>query len=79
MSALRYAWTNVRLRSLLALIVGISFATDPVFTLSPALAESVFHRATADAGVLVSAFGFGAIAGAALLSRSFQTWICVFI
>ena len=35
----------------------ISFATDPVYTLSPAFAHDVFRRATSDAGLLVSAFG----------------------
>jgi MFS family permease len=66
---LRYAWRNRRIRVLLGVTTAISFATDPVYTLSPAFAHDVFHRATSDAGLLVSAFGVGAILAAAATSR----------
>jgi MFS family permease len=67
--ALRVVWRNRRLRMLLAAIVAITIATEPVFTLSPAFAGDVFGRRAADAGLLVSAFGLGAILGAATLGR----------
>ncbi len=69
MEAVRHAWGDRRLRTLLAAVVAVSFATDPVFTLSPALAHLVFHRATSQAGLLVSAFGAGAIGSALVVTR----------
>jgi len=68
----RFAWRTHQVRWLLLTITAISFATDPVFTLSPALAESVFHRTASDAGLLVAAFGGGAIVAAFTLSRYFR-------
>lgn len=69
---LRFAWRTHQVRWLLLTITAISFATDPVFTLSPALAESVLHRTASDAGLLVAAFGGGAIVAAFTLSRYFR-------
>lgn len=69
---LRHAWNDHRLRALLLTVTAVSFATDPVFTLSPALAHQSFGRPASDAGLLVSAFGGGAIAAAVFLGRLFR-------
>jgi MFS family permease len=69
MEGVRLAWRTPRLRGLLLTVAAVTFATDPVFTLSPALAHEAFRRATSEAGLLVSAFGVGAIASAVVVGR----------
>jgi predicted MFS family arabinose efflux permease len=69
MEGVRYAWRSRELRMLLVSVAAVSVATDPVFTLSPALAQNVFHRSASQAGLLVSAFGAGAVASAVLVGR----------
>ncbi len=66
------AWRSPRLRLMLAAVAAISIASDPVITLAPAFARHVFHRRGADAGLLVAAFGAGAILSAVLLARWFR-------
>jgi MFS family permease len=68
---LRYAWRSRRIRSLLILVTAISVATDPVYTLAPTFARHVFGETAAQAGLLVSAFGAGAILAALLAGRLF--------
>jgi MFS family permease len=70
--ALRLSWRSPRLRVMLGAVAAVSIAADPVVTLSPAFAHDVFGRGAADAGLVVAAFGVGAIASAALLARAFR-------
>jgi len=70
--ALRVAWRSRRLRWMLGAVAAVSIAADPVVTLTPAFARTVFHRPGADAGLVVAAFGLGAIVSAALLVRAFR-------
>jgi MFS family permease len=69
---LRVAWRNPRLRLMLGAIAAISIAADPVVTLSPAFARTVFGRSGADAGLVVAAFGIGAIVCAVAFGRVFR-------
>jgi MFS family permease len=69
---LRVAWRSPRLRLMLAAIAATSIAADPVVTLSPAFARSIFDRTGADAGLVVAAFGIGAIACAVVFGRAFR-------
>jgi MFS family permease len=59
---LRYAWTNVRIRSMLLAMVAVSISLDPITTLSPALARA-YGLSTGSAGWIVSAWGAGAVLG----------------
>jgi len=70
--AMAVAWRDRRLRLMLVSVAAVSIAADPVVTLSPAFAEDVFGRADADAGLIVAAFGIGAIACALLFVRLFR-------
>jgi MFS family permease len=66
---LSVAWRNREIRLMLFAVAAVSFASDPVVTLGPAFARDVFGRPASDAGLIVAAFGIGAIASALLLSR----------
>jgi predicted MFS family arabinose efflux permease len=66
------AWRNPRLRLMLAAIAATSIAADPVVTLSPAFARTIFERSGADAGLVVAAFGIGAIVCAVAFGRLFR-------
>jgi MFS family permease len=70
--ALRLSWRSPRLRMMLVAVAAVSIAADPVVTLSPAFARDVFDRSTSDAGLVVAAFGIGAIASVAFLARAFR-------
>ncbi|MDP9340948.1 MAG: MFS transporter [Actinomycetota bacterium] len=67
------AWRSPSLRMMLAAVAAVSIASDPVATLGPAFARQVFHRRGADAGLIVAAFGVGAILAAVLLGRWFRS------
>jgi MFS family permease len=70
--AMSMAWRSPRLRMMLFAVAAVSIASDPVVTLGPTFARDVFHRRGADAGLVVAAFGVGAILAAVLLARWFR-------
>lgn len=70
--AVAHAWHDRRLRFLLIAVAAVSFATDPIYTLSPTFARDVFGRPASNAGMLVAAFGGGAIAASFLAGRSLR-------
>jgi MFS family permease len=53
-----------RLGFLLLAVVALSLTSDPVNTLTPGFATELFHRSDTVAGVLVGAFGAGAVVAA---------------
>lgn len=55
---------DVRLMALLGVVASVSFALDPVTTLSPAFATRVFHHSDTLTGYLIGAFGSGAVIAA---------------
>lgn len=55
---------DMRLAALLGVVSSVSFAIDPVSTLAPAFATTVFHRADAASGYLIGALGTGAVIAA---------------
>jgi MFS family permease len=65
----RYAWRRPRIRLILLAVAAVAFASDPVVTLAPTFARHVFGRSGADAGLIVAAFGTGAILAALVFSR----------
>jgi MFS family permease len=62
--SLRLVRADLRLVALLAVVSSVSFALDPVTTLAPAFATQVFHRSDTLAGLLIGAFGAGAVIAA---------------
>jgi len=72
LEAVRIAWGSPRLRLMLGAVAAVSIASDPVVTLSPAFARDIFDRSGSDAGLVVAAFGIGAIASLAFLARAFR-------
>ena len=52
---------NRDLALLLATVAAVSVTMDPVNTLGPAYATKLFHRPDTMAGVLIGAFGLGAV------------------
>lgn len=71
--ALHYAWANKRIRSILAGVVTVSIAMDPVITLGPTFTTDYFNMSAASAGFLVSAFGIGAIMATFVATKGFRT------
>ena len=67
--ALAYAWRNPRIRMILAAVFVLALGIDPLITLAPAIVKQVFHRPSHDAGLLLAAFGFGAMSAAFLFVR----------
>jgi len=66
-SGLAYAWRDPAVRSLLLLVAAFNFAlTGPIAVGLPYLAETQYAGGAALFGVMVSAFGAGALAGAVL-------------
>lgn len=66
-SGLRYAWSDPAVRSLIFLVAAFNFAfTGPMQVGLPYLANSRYDGGPALLGVMFSAFGVGAVAGAAL-------------
>lgn len=70
--AVSHAWRDRRVRTMLLGVAAVAIAMDPVVTLSPTFAQHVFERRAADAGLLVAAFGTGAIVTALALHRAFR-------
>jgi MFS family permease len=66
----QYAWRNHEIRGLLGLTAAVNFAGAPAFVLAPVVADAVFGRGSQGLGILLGAFGLGAVVGtAALASR----------
>ncbi|HEX8904467.1 MAG TPA: MFS transporter [Longimicrobiaceae bacterium] len=59
--SLRLVRENRELALLLVTVAAVSITMDPVNTLGPVFATKVFHRADTMAGVLIGAFGCGAV------------------
>lgn len=71
---LNYAWGVVSIRNLLvllALTAGIGFQYQ---TLLPVYASVILHAGSGTYGLLVAAFGLGALAGAARLTQQLDRW-----
>jgi MFS family permease len=66
---LAYAWRNPRTLMILAAVLALSLAIDPMITLAPDIARNVFHRPRQDAGLFLAAFGFGSMCAAFLFVR----------
>ncbi len=64
--------TDVRLWAPIVIVAMASVATDPVATLTPVLAERVYGSADTYAGLLIGAFGFGAVMAAFVVIRRFE-------
>lgn len=58
-----------RIRLLLLAVVALSLTADPVNTLTPGFVTKLFGRADTLVGVLVGAFGVGAVAAAFMIGR----------
>ena len=54
---------------LLVIVAAVSLAMDPVSTLTPAYATKLFHRSDTFAGLLIGAFGAGAVIGSVVPLR----------
>ena len=67
-----YAWRTKRVRLMLLGVVVGAAALDPAFTLAPVFAERVFGHPAADGGILMAAFGTGAILSGVVSSRAFR-------
>jgi MFS family permease len=70
--ALSYAWGDRRLRAMLVGVASVAVASAPVVALAPTFARDVFGQRAANAGLLISGYGTGAIVGAMLLTRAFR-------
>jgi MFS family permease len=71
--ALSYAWNNKRMRLVLIGVATVPIAMDPVITLGPTFATSLFGAdSAAKAGYLVSAFGLGAIVATFVATKGFR-------
>jgi MFS family permease len=67
--ALVYGWRNPRIRMILAAVLALALGIDPLITLAPAIVKQVFHHPSHDAGLLLAAFGFGAMSAAFVFVR----------
>ena len=66
-SGLAFAWRDPAVRSLILLVAAFNFAfSGPILVGLPFLAEYRFHGGSALFGIMISAFGAGAVAGALL-------------
>ncbi len=70
--AVRRSWSDRRLRAMLVGVTTVAVAWDPVVTLSPTVAVRFAGYRPADSGLLVAAFGLGAMAAALSLSRALR-------
>lgn len=71
--SLRYAWRDKRVRLILIGVATVPAAMDPVVTLGPKFATTLFGtHSGAKAGYLVSAFGLGAIVATAVATKGFR-------
>lgn len=60
---------NQQLLMLLVIVAAVSLTMDPVSTLTPAYATKCFHRPDTFSGLLIGAFGAGAVVGSVLPLR----------
>jgi predicted MFS family arabinose efflux permease len=71
--ALRDSWRSVRSDAvaalMLAVVASVAISGDPVNTLSPAFATTIYHASDTFAGVLIGAFGAGSVLAALTLSQ----------
>jgi MFS family permease len=67
--------TDIRLWAPIVLVAMASVATDPVATLTPVLAEQVYGSPDTYAGLLIGAFGLGAVTAAFALIRRYDASI----
>jgi len=70
--AVSHAWRDRRLRLMLIGVSTVAIGMAPMVTLGPTFARDVFHVRTANAGLLLSGFGFGAIIAAVGITRAFR-------
>lgn len=70
--ALAYVWRDRRLRLMLAAMSSIALAMNCFVVLGPTFTRDVFGVRVSDAGLLMSAFGLGAIVGALAVTRAFR-------
>lgn len=70
--ALAYVRGDRRVRLMLVGVSTVAIAMAPMVTLGPTFARDVFETRTANAGLLLSGFGIGAIAAAAAITRAFR-------
>jgi MFS family permease len=69
---LRYAWRDKRVRLILIGVATVPTAMDPVVTLGPRFAATLFAGNYEKAGYLVSAFGLGAIVATFVATEGFR-------
>jgi MFS family permease len=67
--SVRVVWADRRLALLLGAVIALSVTADPVSTLTPGFATEVFGHKDTWTGVLVGAFGAGAVAAAFMGGR----------
>jgi predicted MFS family arabinose efflux permease len=68
--SIRLVRQDATLTALLLTVMALSLTADPVTTLTPGFATEVFHRKDTLVGVLVGAFGVGAVLAAFFSGRS---------
>lgn len=66
-------WQKPRVALLLGVMAAFAITYDPVSTLTPAYAASVFHQPDTLVGELIGAFGGGAVLAALLITRQPRT------
>lgn len=64
MESVRLVLRDPHLAALLAVVASVSFALDAVTTLAPAYATQVFRQSDTAVGVIIGAFGVGAVVAA---------------
>src|SRR5207244_9388817 len=67
-----YGGADRRLRLMLVAMSTIAFAMNSFVVLGPTFTRDIFHVRVSDAGLLMSAFGTGAIVGAIAITRAFR-------
>jgi MFS family permease len=67
--SLKLVWGDARLLALMLTVVALSLTADPVNTLTPGFATRIFHSHDTLVGVLVGAFGLGAVLAAFFSGR----------
>ena len=67
--SLALVWSDKRLAGLLYVIAAVSLCTDPAVTLGPAFMTRALHHRDSLAGLLVGAFGVGAVVAAFTVSH----------
>lgn len=73
-SGLRFAALSAPLRSILAVSAASGLASSAIPALLPIIARDRFGDSALDLGILLGAFGVGAVAGGLLSARSKERW-----